>query len=149
MDSKVIIIGDDIKYCGNIDDDKLHIMWLKDCGCFLYGEDSDFSKIDNNSSPNQGILEFINRGNIVVLNLSRFGDRYALFYFPHNISDIQRSLLNDVLNKMEGFEILSSFCFENVSENLDSEMISDSFDNGFSETLEYLDSLKTAKNKGI
>ena len=148
MNSKVIIIDDEINYIGDINDDKLHVMWLKDYGNSIYGLESGFSKIDNASSPNLGVLEFIKKGNIVILNLSRFEDKYALMYFPHNITNKQKDLLIDVLNQLEGFDVLSDFCMKDVDEKLIGEMINDSYDDGFYETLEYLDNI-VQKNKGF
>lgn len=146
--SKVVILDDEINYIGDIDDGLLHVINMKDYGMKAYGNDSEFSKLTNQSSPNLGVLEFVRRGKIVFLNLSRFGEKYALGYFPYFISEKQRVLLNDVLIDMVGYDVLADFCDKDVDENLYGDTFNDSYDEGFYEILSHTEQIVT-KNKGL
>lgn len=146
--SKVILIGGKIEYIGNINDNVLHIISMKNYGQKMYGIDSEFSMLNAESSPNLGIIEFIKRGKIVFLNLSRFGEKYALVYFPSRINSNDRVLLEEVLSQMVSYEVVANFCDSDVDENLLGYTFRDSYDEGFYEIFNYLEHVEQ-KNKGL
>lgn len=136
--SKVIVIDSlgRIGYQGDINDSVLHVINLKNYGLSIYG--NDFSNITDEDSPNKPCYLLLKEGNIVLLNLSRFGDKFAICYIPSSVNEIQKKSYSFILDHLVGYQVLSNFLDEDMGLDLYGYPVNDSYDDDFSETKKFL-----------
>lgn len=136
--SKVIIIDNsgEIRYQGDVSDSVLHVVNLKNYGLSIYG--NAFSNITDKDSPNKPCYLLLKEGNIVILNLSRFGDKFAVGYIPYSVSDAQKEKYSFILDNLVDYQVLTNFLDEDMGLDLIGYPVNDSYDDEFFDTKSYL-----------
>ena len=101
-DFKVIIITENEKV--HLSGPKKHVTYLNEYGLKVYGENSEFKNLSDNSSPHIPISYLVNRGNIVFLNLG-INEKIGLLYFPKIINETQKELTCQLLDLLKNYQI--------------------------------------------
>ncbi len=138
--SKVIVIdtSGEVRFQGDVNDSVLHVINLRNYGLSVYGNTSVFRNFTDKDSPNKPCYYLLKEGNIVILNLSRFGDKFVIGYIPFSVNEIQRAKYNYILDNLVDYEILTNFMDEEIGEDLIGFPVQDSYDEDFYETRSYL-----------
>lgn len=141
-----VITSDSIAYRGNILDGSRHQEVMREYGVEVYGDDSIFGIIDDETRFSVAEYFLAEYQNILFYNLSGDDYEFGILYVLDNISDVQLRIVNDFLDSLEGFTVEFD-SYVTIDDKLYmNEPFEETFDDGFLEIRKFLKDISINSN---